>query len=47
MIFYHAEFAPALRAARRETLLRAGAFGDAVRPGELLALIRSAFASSD
>ncbi len=47
VIFYHAEFAPALRAARRETLLRAGAFGEAVRPGELLALIRSAFASSD
>lgn len=45
VIFYHAEFEPALRAARRETLLRAGAFGEAVQPGELLALIRSAFAS--
>ncbi|HNB06336.1 MAG: TIR domain-containing protein [Thauera sp.] len=45
VIFYHAEFDPSRRAARRECLLRAGAFGEAVRPGELLALIRSAFAS--
>ena len=47
VIFYHAEFDPGRRAARREALLRAGGFGEAVRPGELLALIRSAFASSD
>ncbi|MFB1030078.1 MAG: TIR domain-containing protein [Thauera sp.] len=47
VVFYHAEFDPGRRAARRTTLLRAGGFGEAVRPGELLALIRSAFASSD
>ena len=47
VVFYHAEFDPGRRAARRKTLLRAGGFGEAVRPGELLALIRSAFASSD
>lgn len=47
VVFYHAEFDPGRRAARREALLRAGGFGEAVRPGELLALIRSAFASSD
>ena len=36
VIFYHAEFDPGRRAARREALLRAGGFGEAVRPGELL-----------
>lgn len=42
VIFYHGEFDDARRTARRDTLLRAGAFGEAVRPGELLELVRTA-----
>ncbi|ENO91039.1 response regulator receiver protein [Thauera sp. 28] len=42
VIFYHGEFDDTRRAARRDTLLRAGAFGEAVLPGELLALVRTA-----
>ncbi len=42
VIFYHGEFDETRRTARRDTLLRAGAFGEAVRPGELLALVRTA-----
>ena len=45
VIFYHAELDPARRATRRTTLLRAGAFGEAVSPGELLALIGRALAA--
>jgi CheY-like chemotaxis protein len=46
VIFYHGEFDEARRAARRDTLLRAGAFGEAVSPGELLALVRTALQSA-
>jgi CheY-like chemotaxis protein len=46
VIFYHGEFDEARRTARRDTLLRAGAFGEAVSPGELLALVRTALQSA-
>ena len=46
VIFYHGEFDIERRAARRDTLLRAGAFGEAVTPGELLALVRTALQSA-
>ena len=46
VIFYHGEFDPARRAARRDILLRAGAFGEAVYPGELLDLVGRALASA-
>ena len=46
VIFYHGEFDEARRATRRDTLLRAGAFGEAVSPGELLALVRTALQSA-
>jgi CheY-like chemotaxis protein len=45
VIFYHGELDPARRATRRTTLLHAGAFGEAVSPGELLALIGRALAA--
>lgn len=46
VIFYHGAFDKKLRAARRHILLEAGAFGEAVTPGELLALVRSALQSA-
>ena len=46
VIFYHGEFDTERRAARRDTLLRAGAFGEAVTPGELLAQVRTALQSA-
>lgn len=46
VIFYHGEFDAERRAARRDTLLRAGAFGEAVSPGELLAQVRTALQSA-
>ncbi len=46
VIFYHGEFDAERRAARRDMLLRAGAFGEAVTPGELLALVRTALQSA-
>ena len=46
VIFYHGEFDADRRTARRDTLLRAGAFGEAVTPGELLALVRTALQSA-
>ncbi len=46
VIFYHGEFDTERRAVRRDTLLRAGAFGEAVSPGELLALVRMALQSA-
>ena len=46
MIFYHGEFDAERRVARRDTLLRAGAFGEAVTPGELLAQVRTALQSA-
>ena len=46
VIFYHGEFDAERRVARRDTLLRAGAFGEAVTPGELLALVRTALQSA-
>ena len=46
VIFYHGEFDADRRAARRDTLLRAGAFGEAVTPGELLAQVRTALQSA-
>ena len=46
VIFYHGEFDAERRAVRRDTLLRAGAFGEAVTPGELLALVRTALQSA-
>lgn len=39
VIIYHGESDPARRARRRDTLLRAGAFGEAILPGELLDLV--------
>lgn len=46
VIFYHGEFDADRRATRRDTLLRAGAFGEAVSPGELLAQVRTALQSA-
>lgn len=46
VIVYHGEFDAARRATRRDMLLRAGAFGEAVSPGELLALVRTALQSA-
>ena len=46
VIFYHGEFDADRRAARRDMLLRAGAFGEAVTPGELLAQVRTALQSA-
>ncbi|WEN40561.1 hypothetical protein CKCBHOJB_00088 [Thauera sp. GDN1] len=46
VIFYHGEFDAVQRERRRDTLLRAGAFGEAVTPGELLALVRTALQSA-
>ncbi|MCV2218015.1 TIR domain-containing protein [Thauera sp. Sel9] len=46
VIFYHGEFHETQRAARREMLLQAGAFGEAVGPGELLALVSKALQST-
>ena len=46
VIFYHGEFDAERRVARRDTLLRAGAFGEAVTPGELLAQVRTALQSA-
>jgi CheY-like chemotaxis protein len=46
VIVYHGEFDANRRAARRDTLLRAGGFGEAVTPGELLALVRTALQSA-
>lgn len=46
VIVYHSEFDAARRATRRDMLLRAGAFGEAVSPGELLALVRTALQSA-
>lgn len=46
VIFYHSEFDPARRAERRNILMRAGAFGEAVYPGELLDLVGRALASA-
>lgn len=46
VIFYHGAFDPARRSTRRDLLLRAGAFGEAVSPGELLALVRTALQSA-
>jgi len=43
--FYHGAFDAALRSRRREALLQAGAVGEAVTPGELLALVRTALES--
>lgn len=42
LIVYHGEFDDARRTARRDMLLRAGALGEAVAPGELLALVKTA-----
>ncbi len=46
VIVYHGEFDAERRTVRRDTLLRAGAFGEAVTPGELLALVRTALQSA-
>ncbi|MHB1373131.1 MAG: response regulator, partial [Thauera sp.] len=46
VVFYHGAFDPALRSGRHDTLLQAGAFGEAVAPGELLALVQTALKSS-
>lgn len=46
VIFYHGEFNDTRRAARREMLLHAGAFGEAVGPGELLAMVSAALQSA-
>ncbi len=42
MVCYHGSFVPTLRQERRQTLLREGAFGEAVHPDELLALVAAA-----
>lgn len=46
VVFYHGAFDDTRRAARRRMLLRAGAFGEAVGPGELLALVGRALQSA-
>lgn len=46
VVVYHGAFDAALRSRRRDTLLQAGAFGEAVTPGELLALVRAALRQS-
>ncbi|HAF53965.1 MAG TPA: response regulator receiver protein [Thauera sp.] len=45
VVFYHGTFDAAARARQRELLLAAGAFGEAVQPGELLALVSAALRS--
>jgi CheY-like chemotaxis protein len=39
LVFYHGEFAPAARAARRQQAVAAGAIGEAVYPAELIPLV--------
>lgn len=46
LIVYHSEFNEARRALRRDTLLRAGAYGEAISPGELLTLVKTALQSA-
>jgi CheY-like chemotaxis protein len=39
LVFYHGEFDPATRAARRQQALAAGSIGEAVYPAELIPLV--------